>query len=215
MTEKIEQVGAVDSVNIYRLESEPFGTNAYFLICSASKEGLLIDTPGNAALILEKLRGINVSWIIITHGHADHTLALEEIKRKLKSPLAVHRDDRGLIPLEPDRLLEDGETISCGGQNITILHTPGHTKGSISLRVGNYLLSGDTIFPNGPGRTASAEDFKTIFESIETKILKLSDSTVILPGHGGPTTVGRERKLIANFMHNNHELTSCGDVTWS
>jgi len=81
MTEKIEQVGAVDSVNIYRLESEPFGTDAYFLICSASKEGLLIDTPGNAALILEKLRGINVSWIIITHGHADHSKAAEEVIR--------------------------------------------------------------------------------------------------------------------------------------
>jgi len=215
MRNKIEQVGAVDSVLIYRLESDPFGTNAYLVICPLSAEGLLIDAPGNAEAILEKLSGINVSWIIITHGHADHTLVLEEIKEKLKSPLAVHREDKDLLPLKADRLLEEGDTIQCGRQSITILHTPGHTRGSICLKIGKYLLSGDTIFPNGPGKTASANDFKTICKSIEAKILPLADDTVILPGHGEPTTVGKERKLITDFKSKNRDQARCGDVTWS
>lgn len=215
MRNKIEQVGAVDSVLIYRLESDPFGTNAYLITCPLSSEGLLIDAPGNAEAILEKLSGINVSWIIITHGHADHTLVLEEIKEKLKSPLAVHREDKDLLPLKADRLLEEGDTIQCDRQSITILHTPGHTRGSICLKIGKYLLSGDTIFPNGPGKTASANDFKTICKSIEAKILPLADDTVILPGHGEPTTVGKERKLITDFKSKNRDQARYGDVTWS
>ena len=215
MRNKIEQVGAVDSVLIYRLESDPFGTNAYLIICPLTSEGLLIDAPGNAEKILEKLSGINVSWIIITHGHADHTLVLEEIKEKLESPLAVHHEDKDLLPLKADRLLEEGDTIQCDRQSITILHTPGHTRGSICLKIGKYLLSGDTIFPNGPGKTASANDFKTICKSIEAKILPLADDTVILPGHGEPTTVGKERKLITDFKSKNRDQARYGDVTWS
>jgi hydroxyacylglutathione hydrolase len=210
-----EKVGSVIGLEIHRLESDPFGTNAYILQCPDRGEGLLIDAPGNSELILEKFSKLKVLWIIITHGHADHTMALEELKSKLKAPLAVHTGDREMLPLTPEWLLKDGDRIYCGNQSLEVMHTPGHTVGSICLKIGNYLLAGDTIFPGGPGKTATPADFEAIFRSIQDKILTLPDSTIILPGHGDSTTVGKERKLIDAFSSETQDKDRYGDVTWS
>jgi glyoxylase-like metal-dependent hydrolase (beta-lactamase superfamily II) len=214
MVKKPVEVGETENMEIQRLETDPFGTNAYLLLCRKSKEAILVDAPGDADIILNHLNGFKVKMIIITHGHVDHTMALEEIKDALQAPLAAHINDSAMLPIKPDLDLSDGDQLTCGEQKLTVMHTPGHTAGSISILVGAYLLAGDTIFPGGPGKTANSTDFKTILQAIQQKILSLPDETVILSGHGEPTKIGTERKLIDAFSARVTDDQLCGDVTW-
>jgi hydroxyacylglutathione hydrolase len=204
-----------ERLEILRLETAPFGTNAYLITCLESGETLLVDAPGDADAILEKLKGSSIELIVITHGHMDHLMVLEELGNALVAEIAVHEGDAGMLPVKADRLLEDGEVLECGNLKLEVLHTPGHTPGSICLRVDGYLISGDTIFPGGPGKTATVEDFQTVLTSIREAVLTLPDETVILPGHGAATTVGKERPLIEAFIANNRDADTFGEVTWS
>ena len=206
--------GEVNGLEIHRLETDPFGTNAYLLRCKQSDEAILVDAPGNADIILAHLRSYKVKMIIITHGHVDHIMALEEIKQSLQAPLAVHIKDSDLLPLKTDVNLNDGDRLTCGEQQIMVMHTPGHTAGSVCLLIGKYLLAGDTIFPGGPGKTATPADFRTIYRTIQEQILPLPDDTVILSGHGETTNLGLERKLIDAFSAKAPDDQLCGDVTW-
>ena len=144
-----------DSIQIEKLELGPFGTNAYFLICRQTGASVLVDAPGEASKILAQLKGTDPKYILMTHNHMDHTGALAEVKSALNVPIAAHCDDAGNLPLKPDMLLNDGDVIACGDIHLTVLHTPGHTPGSLCFLTGNYLIAGDTIFPDGPGKTGS------------------------------------------------------------
>jgi glyoxylase-like metal-dependent hydrolase (beta-lactamase superfamily II) len=214
MVNKPVKVGETNNLEIQCLETDPFGTNAYLLLCRKSKEAILVDAPGDADIILNHLSGFRVKMIIITHGHVDHTMALKEIKDALQAPLAAHINDSAMLPIEPDLNLSDGDQLTCGEHQVMVIHTPGHTAGSICLLIGSYLLAGDTIFPGGPGKTANSADFKTILHTIQQKILSLPDETVILSGHGELTKVGTERKLIEAFSARVTDDQLCGDVTW-
>lgn len=201
-------------LELLRLETDPFGTNAYILTCKQSGENVLIDAPGNADLIENRLKGKVLLYIVITHGHMDHIMALEELYGKLQAPVAAHEDDAGGLPVKPKLLLKDGDVIECGELKIKVLHTPGHTPGSLCLYVGSILISGDTLFPGGPGKTGSPDSFALAIDSIKRKILTLPDETVIIPGHGASTTVGKERPAIEAFLNRGYDKTLCGDVTW-
>jgi len=214
MGKDFEVIAETEKMELFRLESEPFGTNAYVVVSKGNRESVLIDAPGDADLIKKKLKGTSVQGILITHGHMDHLMALEELYSELDAPLAAHADDAGTLPVKPDRLLQDGNIVECGDVTLEVLYLPGHTSGSICFRAENYLLSGDAIFPGGPGKTATPDDFRQALASIQEKLLPLPDDTVILPGHGDSTTIGRERKLIEAFLKSGYDDNLCGDVTW-
>ena len=204
-----------ESIQIEKLELGPFGTNAYILICRQTDASVLVDAPGEAGKILAQLKGSDPQYILMTHNHMDHTGALAEVKSALNIPIAAHREDAGNLPLKPDVLLNDGDVISCGDIDLTVLHTPGHTPGSLCFLAGNYLIAGDTLFPGGPGKTGSPTDFKRIVESLSNKIFVLPEDTRIYSGHGDSTILRKEKRAFEAFSAGAHDPNLCGDVLWS
>lgn len=203
-----------DILRIERVKTAPFGTNAYIIVCEATGESVLIDAPGDADIILDRLEGTNPICILLTHRHMDHTGVLQRLKDELNIPVAAHLADAGSLPVEAEMLLEDGNIVSFGNVTLDVLHTPGHTPGSLCFLTGNILLAGDTIFPGGPGKTGSPDDFRQIVESLKQKILALPDDVKIYPGHGEPTTVKKAKEEFAVFSAKSHDPNLCGDVLW-
>ena len=203
-----------DNVKIEKLELGPWGTNAYIVTCLKTKESAVIDAPADAQLIMAKLRGTQPKYILLTHNHGDHIGAMAELRAKLGVPLAAHASDAGNISSPPEILLNDGDIISLGNLRVDVLHTLGHTPGSLCFKVGKYLLSGDTIFPGGPGKTGSPAAFQQIVKSITEKIFVLPDDTQIYPGHGATTVLKKEKDEFAVFSSRTYDPNLCGDVLW-
>ncbi|MFU8796615.1 MAG: MBL fold metallo-hydrolase, partial [Dehalococcoidia bacterium] len=167
------------AVRIERLELGPFATNAYIVTCYSGGESLLVDAPAEADIIIDKLSGTRPRYILLTHGHIDHIGALDRLRARLRIPLGVHPADSHNLEQSPEISLSDGDTIMLGKLKLTVIHTPGHTPGSLCFSVGRYLLSGDTIFPGGPGSTGTPAAFQQIVRSISEKILVLPDDTKV------------------------------------
>ena len=208
-------VVAKDSdIQIERLELGAYGTNAYIVICPKTRDSLLIDAPAGAGIILERLKGTNPKYVLLTHNHMDHLGALPELQSKLKVHVAVHTLDIKNLLSPPEKLLNDGDIVSWGNTKLTVLHTPGHTPGSLCFLAGKYLISGDTIFPGGPGKTRSPADLRQIIKSITDKIFVLSDETQIFPGHVDSTVLKKVKDEFAVFSSRTHDSNLCGDVLW-
>ncbi|RDV82316.1 MBL fold metallo-hydrolase [Ammonifex thiophilus] len=188
-------------------------TNTYLVGCPSTGEALIIDpgAEGGRILAAASRAGLRPTLICLTHGHADHIGAVAEIRRALNLPVLIHAEDahmltdpqanlsvwlgRGFAVGEPDRCLHDGEEITCGKLQFQVLHTPGHTPGSICLYAPGVLFSGDTLFAGSVGRTDfPGGDWKKLLHSVRTKLLVLPDETVVYPGHGASTTIGEERE---------------------
>jgi glyoxylase-like metal-dependent hydrolase (beta-lactamase superfamily II) len=106
-----------------------------------------------------------------------------------------------MMPLAPDHSIQDGEVFRFGDFELKAIHTPGHTPGSVCFLVGEHLFSGDTLFPGGPGNTSNSyASFPQIIESIRTKLFTLPDEIQVLPGHGAPTTIGKERPHLEEWI---------------
>jgi len=203
-----------NAIRLERLELGPFGTNAYIVGCPATQESVLVDAPAESKAIIDRLGSASLKYILLTHSHIDHIGALAQLRTELKVPLAAHSADAvNLTPL-PEILLNDGDVIRLGRLEFAVLHTPGHTPGSLCFKVGPYLISGDTIFPGGPGKTASPAAFIQIIKSISEKILVLADDTQIYPGHGDSTVVKKEKGEFAVFASKSHAQDLHGDVLW-
>ena len=203
-----------DAIQIEKLELGPFGTNAYIVTCRETRDSALIDAPAEANIIIDKLKNTTPKYILLTHNHMDHIGALAQLRAELKVPLAAHGSDTGNLTSPPEILLSDGDTVWLGRLKFTVLHTPGHTPGSLCFRTGRYLISGDTIFPGGPGKTSSPDDFKQIIKSVTGKIFVLPDDIQIYPGHGDSTVLKREKDEFAVFAARPHDPHLCGDVLW-
>ncbi len=199
--EQLEVTGAVVS-------------NAYMLVCRQTGDSVLIDAPGEAGKIMEQLKGTNPKYILLTHNHFDHLGALSKLSSQLKVPVAAHSLDATGLPLAPEIILNDGDTVAFGRIELKVLHTPGHTPGSLSFLYGRHLISGDTIFPGGPGGTRSPENLKQIIKSITEKIFVLADDTQVYPGHGDSTILKKEKEEFALFSSRTHAPDLCGDVLW-
>jgi glyoxylase-like metal-dependent hydrolase (beta-lactamase superfamily II) len=169
----------------------------------------LIDPGDHDPGIVKYIRDnkIEVCYSLNTHGHADHIFACAEFGY----PVLIHELDESYLgdteknlsgwlnesvkPIKAERLLRDGDILAVGGLKFEIIHTPGHTPGSVSIKLRNTLFSGDTLFLGGIGRTdIPGGDHEALMRSIKEKLMALPDNTKVLPGHGPGTTIGYERK---------------------
>lgn len=214
MAKQSEIVADNGALRIAKMELGPFGANAYLLTCLATGESVLIDAPAEPSVMIGRLESAGLTLILLTHSHVDHTGALEELRSHFKTPLGAHAAERSLPGLPPDRLLAGGDELSCGKVRLRVLHTPGHTPGSLCFYTEGYLLAGDTIFPGGPGRTASPDDFKAIIKSIYEQLFNLPGETLVFPGHGAATVLAREKEQFAVFTARPQRPDLCGDLLW-
>jgi len=184
-------------------------TNCYLVACPGTRQALIIDPADEAEEILSRIRRARLIPVAVvnTHGHGDHIGANDAFDL----PVAIHRLDAGClsspeknlswmsgIPLScrpARRLLEDGDTVEAGSVCLTVIHTPGHTPGSICLAGDGVLFSGDTLFADGVGRTdLPGGDESALRRSLVEKVLVLPGATRVLPGHGPETTIEAERQ---------------------
>lgn len=191
----------------------PLETNCYLVYCSKSLEAVIIDPGAEAEKLFPIIHelGLRLKAILNTHGHIDHVGANRDFKEKFGLPIYLHPADQALLqrsqqlelslllgakePPAPDVNLADGDLIEFGHISLRVIHTPGHTPGSVSFLGDNYLFSGDTLFCGGVGRTdLPGGSWRDLERSIREKILTLPDETVVLPGHGPATTVGEEKR---------------------
>ena len=189
-------------------------TNCYVVGCAKTLEGIVIDPGGDADRILAEVRSLNlrVSLVVDTHGHFDHTLANGMVKSATGARLAIHQADADMLTnplksfafwagsLKPgvaaDVLLKDGDTVRFGQEALTVLHTPGHSPGSISLAGTGLVFAGDALFQGSIGRTDfPGGSMDLLLRSIRTRLLTLPDATVVYTGHGPATTIGEERRF--------------------
>jgi len=132
-----------EKVQIERLVLGPFATNAYILTCRQTSDSVIVDAPAEAGKILERLKTTHPRLILMTHNHMDHVGALADLKSTLKVALAAHSADASGLPVKPERLLIDGDTLACGQLRLRVFHTPGHTPGSLwepVLSIGKRLI---------------------------------------------------------------------------
>ncbi|HEY77506.1 MAG TPA: MBL fold metallo-hydrolase [Dehalococcoidia bacterium] len=202
------------SIQIEKLELGPFGTNAYIVICQKTRDSVLIDTPDDAGVIMDRLKETSPKFILLTHNHMDHLGAFSELRSALKVPVAAHPLDAARLPSCPEVLLNDGDAVPFGNIELKVLHTPGHTPGSLCFLTDKYLFSGDTVFPGGPGATRSPHSLDQIIKSITEKIFILPDDTQVYPGHGDSTILKKEKAEFAIFSSRPHPPGLCGDVLW-
>lgn len=187
-------------------------TNCYLVYSPENMECAVVDPGAESEEIFRLITKKRLKPIIVlnTHGHVDHVGANRDIKERFKIPLCIHSADKPMLEksqhselalfLEakdspsPDRLLKEGDRIRIGKSFLEVIHTPGHSPGSVSFLGDGFLISGDTLFSGGVGRTDfPGGSWKELENSIKNKILTLPDETVILPGHGPSTTVGQEK----------------------
>lgn len=194
----------------------PIETNGYLVIDPDVNEALIIDAPSGVAETIQhevRLRGLQVVGIVITHGHWDHIGDTATLKRTMYAPVLSHPNTvpklehpgsaimQLPVEIEPssaDRLLNDGDTVTLGAHTFDVWFLPGHDPGHIVLisTPDNLMLGGDVLFPGGHGRTdIPGADEIDMIASLK-RLATLPDSTTVYPGHGAPTTIGRERSWL-------------------
>lgn len=195
-----------------RIPAGIYAANCYIIYSESDGAGIIVDPAGDAEDLIKIIEDnkIEPKYILLTHGHADHIGAVEELKEKYSLELLIHEDDldmiedskinlsssmaMGNISLKADRLLKDGDVIPFGNSKGRVIHTPGHTKGGICFLTEGLLVTGDTLFKGSVGRSdLYGGDHDVLVNSILSKLMILPDDIIVMPGHGQESTILRER----------------------
>lgn len=198
----------VPGARIVKMSVGPMDNNCYLVQDTATGAALLIDAANEPDRILELL-GQEVSGqlrqIVTTHQHFDHWQGLEKVVAGTGVPTAAHELDAEPLPVPPDRLLAEGDTVRLGELALEVIHLRGHTPGSVALALTDdagrtHLFTGDSLFPGGVGRTTTPAEFASLLGDVTTKLFdRYGDDTAVYPGHGDDTTLGAERPQLAEW----------------
>jgi glyoxylase-like metal-dependent hydrolase (beta-lactamase superfamily II) len=200
-------VRELDAVTIRKASVGALDNNAYLLTCRATGAQLLIDAADDARRLRELVdEGTgDLDVIVTTHQHWDHHRALVEMTASTGAATAAGAADADAIPVSPNVQLRDGDTVRVGEVELQVIALRGHTAGSIALLYTDpnghpHLFTGDSLFPGGPGKTASPQDFTSLMGDLEARVFDvLPDDTWVYPGHGKDTTLGAERPHLAEW----------------
>lgn len=192
----------------------PYDNNGYVIADSQTREAYLVDAPAQINRLLDEASDYRVQGVLVTHTHPDHVAGYADLKRLSDLPVAVHDADAGKLPGKPESLLTHGQRLRVGAIHIRVMHTPGHTPGGLCLVLDDAVITGDTLFPGGPGRTITPANFQQVVASITTHLLPLDGQTLVLPGHGADTTIGNSRREYAAFARRHHPDDLHDHVSW-
>lgn len=198
----------VPGARVTKMSVGPMDNNTYLVQCAATGATLLIDAANDADRIVELVRQTapdGVGLIVTTHQHPDHWQALAAVAAVTGAPTAAHALDAEPLPVTPQRLLAEGDSVTVGDLTLEVIHLVGHTPGSVTLALTDgsgrtHLFTGDCLFPGGPGRTTNPEDFNSLFTGLTSKVFdRFGDDAAVYPGHGDDTTLGAERPHLAEW----------------
>jgi glyoxylase-like metal-dependent hydrolase (beta-lactamase superfamily II) len=190
-------------VEVHRVVVGAYDNNVFIVRCRQTGESVLIDAANEHELLLQLCQRLGVRRVLETHGHFDHIGAVSQLREAGYEVAVAAADAPMLRDVGYDVFLDDAEVIEVGRLRLDAIHNPGHTPGSISFALAGtpLLFTGDTLFPGGPGATKfEGGDFATIIDSIDTKLFTFPATTVVLPGHGVDTTIGRERPHLHEWV---------------
>ena len=205
----------------------PQENNAYIVRPVGGWPAVIIDAPAGSEAVVEALGKTAVRAIVVTHSHRDHWDGFATLRERTLAPAYAGEPGSGAgAPVSLNvggrqnnagevTMLAHGAQVPVGHTSLRVLHTPGHTPGSICLLVGGALLTGDTLFPGGPGHSRTPEALAEEIASITSLLYTLPDETLVLPGHGAGTTIGASKADYAVYASKSHPADLCGDVVWT
>jgi hydroxyacylglutathione hydrolase len=194
----------------------PWPVNSYALICPATRQSVLIDPGADPDALSDVLADSHPIAILLTHTHADHVGALDEMRARLRVPVMAHPGPHHEgTALALDRSLDHGDRVQVGEYALRVYHTPGHIPDMLCFALENdrRVIVGDAVFEGGPGKTWSAEDFQTTLRSLLEVVLSWPDDTLCYPGHGVAFRLADQRAAIEAFLSKDHG-DFYGDATW-